>query len=204
MNLSIFENDQTLGLASPFDDIYGGGGWDDPIYPIYPLDPPIYDPPPVIIPPTPTQAVPPASWAVGTFYGSARGLNIILTISPGGSATANVNGSLSNGTLSGTSLHMGNAVGTVSQLSNGIRTVSGGETIDYSTTPPAPVYVPPVYTPPTVTPPVPLATLPVKTPPVKQPATTTPASTISVAGVEIDSTTLLIAGGLVAAYFLLK
>lgn len=79
----------------------------------------------------------PPAWAQGTFYGTApNGSQITLTISNNGSASANVNGSVSYGSYNRGILTMGYNTARVSRNGNGIRTVStsNGETINYSRT----------------------------------------------------------------------
>ena len=238
MTFSVFEDDDTLGLPEPIEDLVPVDlPYDPPPYvppvvvsptptptvtPTVIVPPELYDPPepymPPYVPPTPTvnptptpANTPPPAWAVGTFYGSAPGAaSVILNILPSGAVSVNIGGSVSNGELRGTTLYMGSQTATVSQLANGIRTASGTQRIDYSSTPvgsgTTPVYTTPITVPPVVT--VPIGTVPpVTTTPPVVPPTTPPVETegtVNIAGMEIDNTTLLIGGGIVAAVFLLN
>lgn len=180
----------------------------EPIQPIEKVTPPY-------VPPETTAPIAPAAWAIGMFYGSAPGApSIVLSILPSGAVSVNIGGSITNGQLQGTTLQVGSQTATVSQLANGIRTVSGSQTIDYSSTPPSvgiPIYTTPVIVPPVVTIPIGTSTPPVPTPPVVPPSTPPDGvppvekeGSVNLGGVEIDNTTLLIGGGLIAAIFLLK
>jgi hypothetical protein len=108
--------------------------------------------------PSAPVAVPPPSWAVGTFYGTApSGAQIILSISSSGSVSVNNGGTMFSGRLSGTTLTINADSAVVTQLSNGIRTTTpNGESIDYAR--------PTVVTPPQD--PVPTNPFPSETPPV--------------------------------------
>lgn len=76
------------------------------------------------------------NWAVGTFYGRSPqdGTPIALTIDRSGSVTVNINGSITNGTISNDRLTLNGITSRVERSRNGIRTIrlDNGERIDYT------------------------------------------------------------------------
>lgn len=80
----------------------------------------------------------PPSWAQGVFYGVApNGTQIMLTISANGHITANIGGSINDGTyLNNNRMRMNEAISIVTRYGNGIRTTrtDNREVINYSRT----------------------------------------------------------------------
>lgn len=92
----------------------GGGGWDGG-----------------------NQTITPPSWAQGTFYGSASGTQITLTISSNGSVNADIGGQMNYGTYTrGNNIVIVGAVAQITRQGNGILATrtDTGERIAYTRT----------------------------------------------------------------------
>ncbi len=83
------------------------------------------------------QTITPPTWAQGTFYGSAAGTPITLTISRNGSVNADIGGQMTYGTFTrGNYLQIAGATSRVTRQGNGILTArtDNGERIAYTRT----------------------------------------------------------------------